>query len=353
MKVFAVNSSARLGIGSKTELVLDHLVEGMKAEGAEVEVAEIYKKKINYCIGCYSCWTKTPGKCIHQDDMSHALFDKYIAADLVVLATPLYHGTLNANMKAFIERMLPSALPFFELRDGRTSHPLRVVPQPVVAVSVAGFPEYSAFSQLSAYLNHLYKKRLAAEIYIPDSGNISKSAKNLKMKTLLEAVVQGGKELVKNGNISEKTMADINTPARSFQKMAPVGNIYWKTCIDEGVTPEEFDERKLVPRPDSIETFLSIMTITFNPEKAEDFTGIYQFMFTGDVEGDCFLEIKNGIFSSGSGAAANPDVTIKTPFGVWMDIVTKKADGQQMLMEKKYDVEGDIACLMKIRDIFS
>jgi multimeric flavodoxin WrbA len=112
MHVFAINSSARVGGESKTELVLDYLVEGMKAEGADVEVANIFKKKINYCIGCYSCWTKTPGKCVHQDDMSKELYSKYINADLVVLASPLYHGTLNANMKAFLERMLPSSLPF-------------------------------------------------------------------------------------------------------------------------------------------------------------------------------------------------------------------------------------------------
>ena len=352
MKVFAINSSPRVGVQSKTELILAHLVEGMKAEGAEVDVSNIFTKKINYCIGCYSCWTKTPGKCVHRDDMSNELFHKYVAADLVVLATPLYNGTLNANMKAFLERMLPSSLPFFELRDGKTSHPLRVEPQPVVAVSVAGFPEYSAFTQLSAYMNNLYKKRLTAEIYVPDSGNISKNSKSLKTKTILEAVIQGGKELVKNGKVSEKTMANINPPTRGFEKMAPIGNIYWKTCIAEGVTPEEFDELGLVPRPDSIETFLSIMLLTFKPEKSGNFTGTYQFRFTGDVGGDCFIEIKNGIASASLGIAATPNVTIKTPFGIWMDIVTKKADGQQMFMEKKYDVEGDVTFLMKMRDVF-
>jgi putative sterol carrier protein len=239
------------------------------------------------------------------------------------------------------------------LRDGRTSHPLRVEPQPVVAVSVAGFPEYSAFKQLSAYLNHLYKKRLTAEIYIPDSGNISKSAKNPKMKTTLEAVIQGGKELVKNGAISEKTMADINTPARSFEKMAPIGNIYWKTCINEGVTPKEFDELGLIPRPDSIGTFLSIMRISFNPEKAKNFAGTYQYKFTGDVNGDCFIEIKNGIATYNQGSATNPDITVKTPFGIWMDILTKKSDGQMMLMEKKYEIEGDLTYLTEMRNIFS
>ena len=37
----------------------------------------------------------------------------------------------------------------------------------------------------------------------------------------------------------------------------------------------------------------------------------------------------------------------------WMDIMTGKADGQQMFMEQKYTVEGDIELLMKMRDLFA
>jgi hypothetical protein len=42
----------------------------------------------------------------------------------------------------------------------------------VVALSVAGFPEYSVFEQLSSYMNYLYGKHLIAEIYIPGAENL-------------------------------------------------------------------------------------------------------------------------------------------------------------------------------------
>ena len=35
------------------------------------------------------------------------------------------------------------------------------------------------------------------------------------------------------------------------------------------------------------------------------------------------------------------DIEIETPFGLWMDIMTRKADGQQMFMEQKYRVKVD------------
>ena len=102
MKILSINSSPRTGDQSKTEMMLNHLVEGMQKAGAEVEIVNLREKKIKYCIGCFTCWTKTPGKCIHKDDMTKELFSKWLNSDLAVYATPLYHYTVNAEMKAFI-----------------------------------------------------------------------------------------------------------------------------------------------------------------------------------------------------------------------------------------------------------
>lgn len=49
MQVFAVNSSPRVGDQSKTELMLNHLVEGMRDAGAQVEVFNLRDKKIKHC----------------------------------------------------------------------------------------------------------------------------------------------------------------------------------------------------------------------------------------------------------------------------------------------------------------
>lgn len=352
MKVFAINSSARIGGESKTELILNYLIKGMEEEGAEVEVVNIFKKKINYCIGCFTCWTKTPGECVHKDDMTKELFPKYMASDLCIMATPLFHYTVNANMKTFIERTLPFALPFFELKGDVTRHPIRQVPPPTVAVSVAGFPEYSVFEQLTAYMNYVYGKNLRAEIYIPGAENLALKTRTPLVKSVLDAVTQGGRELIKNKKISAETMKAINTPTTDFKTMASLGNAFWQTCIDEGVTPKEFRKRGMLPRPNSLESFLTMMSEGFNPEKAAGFKGCYQFIFSGEQEGPCYFEINNNKIQCLPGAAAKPDITITTPFEVWMDILTKKADGAQMFMEQKYKVEGDINLLMKMGELF-
>ena len=222
MKVLAVNSSPRGDGQSKTELMLDHLVKGMREAGAEVEVVELRKRKVNNCTGCFTCWTKTPGVCIHKDDMSKELFPKYVESDLIVMATPLYHYTVNALLKTFIERTLPVAEPFLELRDGVTRHPRRHPQKPVVAISVAGFPEYSVFDQLSSYMNYLFKDKLVAEIYRTSSEIMSVMMKEGKVKDALEATVQGGRELVESMKISDETMERINQPISDFESMAPM-----------------------------------------------------------------------------------------------------------------------------------
>lgn len=352
MKVYAINSSARVGGHSKTEMMLDHLVQGMRSAGAEVEVVNIFKQKIKYCVGCFTCWTKTPGVCVHQDDMTRDIFPKYMDCDLSILATPLFHYTVNANMKTFIERTLPFLLPFFETRDGVTRHPLRREPPPVVVLSVAGFPEHSVFDQLHAYVNYLYGRILKAEIYIPAVENFSRGQLSRAQQTVLAGIVKGGEELINKGAVSQDTMNAINTPTMDFETMAPLGNMYWQTCIDAGVTPREFSKRGMIPRPDSVDTFLLLMQMGFNPKKASDFKGSYQFCFSGDVNEDCFIGVKNSTISTGKGLIPSPDVTIRSPFDVWMDILTRKADGQQMLMEQKYQVEGDMMMLIKMAEVF-
>jgi multimeric flavodoxin WrbA len=180
MKVMAINSSARSDGVSKTAMMLDALVQGMRDAGAEVEVIPLRKKTVKNCIGCFTCWTKTPGVCIHQDDMANELFPKWLEADIVVYATPLYHFTVNATMKAFIERTLPIFEPFMVRVNGKTIHPLRQQPPKSVVLSVAGFPDSSVFTQLSSYVNFLCKKGLIAEIYRPAAESMAHASEIAK-----------------------------------------------------------------------------------------------------------------------------------------------------------------------------
>jgi multimeric flavodoxin WrbA len=355
MKVLALNSSPRTGGLSKTEMMLTHLVDGMQAAGAEVETINLREKTIRLCSGCFTCWTKTPGLCIHKDDMTGELFPKWLAADVVIYASPLYHYTLNALMKKFIERTLPILLPFFGEADDRTHHPLRAKHPKAVFLSVAGFPEMAVFDLLSTWVRGSYGRAgtVVAEIYRPSAEAMTSAILREKARDILDATAQAGREIVGSMAVRPETLARIQQELVDdhdlWRRMA---NLYWKSCIAEGVTPREFEEKGMIPRPDSIEIFLLFLAMGFNAEAAGSLRGVMQFDFTGEVAGSCHLKFADGKIDTGLGAAERPDILIRTPFEVWMDILTGKADGQKLFMEQKYTVEGDLSLLLRMKELF-
>ena len=359
MKVLALNSSPRTGGESKTELMLDSLVEGMREAEAEVEVVDLRSKKINNCAGCFSCWIKSPGICIHKDDMTRELYPKWLASDLVVYASPLYHFTVNAAMKTFIERTLPVLEPFFLRHNGRTHHPFRAQTPKMAVLSVAGFPETSVFDQLSSWVNFIFggdnpeKSTLVAEIYRPMAEALTNPFFKEKAADILDATKQAGRELATSLTVSEETSTRLTQPmVEDPESFIQLGNLMWQTCIAEGITPGEFGQKGLVPRPDSIESYTGLMKLSFNAAGAKGLRATIQFNFSGDVQESCFLEITDGTLKVEPGTIDSSDLTVNSPFDIWMDIVTGKAEGQQMFLDQKYTVEGDLALLMQIEHLF-
>lgn len=352
MKVIAINSSPKGEGRSRTGLLLDSLTRGMREAGAEVTTVHLRDKQVRHCVGCFTCWTKTPGTCVHKDDMTKELFPVWLNSDLCVYASPLYHFTVNATMKNFIERTLPMVEPFFVDHDGRTSHPWRQTPPRSVILSVAGFPELSVFNQLSSYAHFLFGKGLVAEIYHPGAEWLGKPHLAKETETILKATVQAGKELVESGTIKAETMRLITKPLMDPLTLASMTNIFWRTCIDEGLNPREFETRGMVPSPDSIESFIMIMSWGFNRNEAAAMNATIQFLFTGEIEGGAWFKISDGNLSTGNGVSDSADLTIETPFGLWVDIMRGKADGQTMFMQQKYTTRGDFSLLIRLKDLF-
>lgn len=89
--------------GGNSDILCDEFVRGAKESGNDVEKIFISNKEINYCEGCYAC---SNGICKHDDDMAEIL-EKMIAADIIVLASPVYFYTLDAQIKTLIDRTVP------------------------------------------------------------------------------------------------------------------------------------------------------------------------------------------------------------------------------------------------------
>jgi multimeric flavodoxin WrbA len=88
--------------GSNSDLLCDQFMKGAESIGHYAEKILLKDRKINYCTGCGAC-KKNEGRCVHNDDMAEIL-EKMVAANGIVLATPVYFYTMNAQMKVLIDR---------------------------------------------------------------------------------------------------------------------------------------------------------------------------------------------------------------------------------------------------------
>lgn len=85
-----------------SDLLCDRFLAGAQEAGHIAEKIFLRDKKINFCLACDAC-KKNGGTCAQKDDMAEIL-EKITAADVLVLATPVYFYTMNAQMKTLIDR---------------------------------------------------------------------------------------------------------------------------------------------------------------------------------------------------------------------------------------------------------
>ncbi len=216
MKITAIDGSPN-GERGNTALLLERFVAGAMEAGAEVERVAAYKMHVEPCCGRMVCWYRTPGVCIHHDDMTD-LIDRMAAADVWVLATPVHLGGMSEGMVRLMERTVMLLSPMFEVKDGRTAH----VGSPgtkdklVVLISTSGFYEESAFTSLLAQVEDMsrsHHRRLVGALLRPHGLALRFMQSNgLDVGEVLDAAGRAGAELVREGSIGEATLKAVRQP---------------------------------------------------------------------------------------------------------------------------------------------
>lgn len=98
-KVLILSGSPRKE--GNSDLLCNEFMKGALEAGHEVEKIRVQEKNIGYCMGCYAC--KNTGICAIKDDMAEIL-QKMIDCDVMVLASPVYFYSIDAQLKALIDR---------------------------------------------------------------------------------------------------------------------------------------------------------------------------------------------------------------------------------------------------------
>jgi len=103
MKAIAFNGSPR--IDGNTAMLLSTVCAELESNGIETEIMHIGSRDIHGCIACGACRKKDAKACVFDDDVVNEAIQKIAQADAVLIGSPVYFGTLSAQMKAFIDRV--------------------------------------------------------------------------------------------------------------------------------------------------------------------------------------------------------------------------------------------------------
>lgn len=150
MHVVCLFGSPRKSGNSAT--VARHFLAVAESLGASTQSFYLNSMAQRGCQACEGCKTRAE-KCILQDDLT-AVLDAVFAADLVVMASPVYYGDVSAQLKAFIDRTYSYLRPgYIGLR-----HPSRLPKRkPLVFILTQGHRDPDWFADILPRYQELFR----------------------------------------------------------------------------------------------------------------------------------------------------------------------------------------------------
>jgi multimeric flavodoxin WrbA/putative sterol carrier protein len=380
--IVAVNGSPHAGIGNSS-MMIEMLRPTLVQEGFELEVIHLAELDIEYCTGCAFCMEK--GKCWIDDDYRRVT-EKLLAAQGIILASPVYFLGVTGQMKTFFDRSLAFG------------HKPRPTWKPGLAICVsAGLGE----TEVAAYLTFLLRTfgafpvgaltaiavgpggfwgKEAVEARAADlARDLARAVKekrvypatdrDLRFYQFMASLVQSNKDTVMKHDDKHWREHGFYEGFEAYIRQTPTKVPYdpgireaWiREMIEEQKSrkkAERGEEKKKAAAPNAsaagnCRELISLMPLAFNPTAAEGLEAVYQFDVSGDEEFTAHLRIAGGACTYREGPADRPNLILKTPAGVWLKISRGELSGQKAFLEGQYKAEGDMNLLLKLKNLFS
>ena len=102
-KVILLNGSPH--VHGCTATALEEMIKVFEAAGIETELIQVGSKETRGCIACGRC--QELGKCVF-DDLVNEVAPKFEEADGLVVGSPVYYGSPNGSILAFMDRLFYS-----------------------------------------------------------------------------------------------------------------------------------------------------------------------------------------------------------------------------------------------------
>ena len=100
----------------------------------EISIINVDTSLLKDCIGCWDCWVKTPGVCIHKDIMKE-IYSAFINSDIALYMLDTACGFISGSSKTLIDRLIALYHPYIRLVKGEMTH----------------FPRYEKYPKISFF----------------------------------------------------------------------------------------------------------------------------------------------------------------------------------------------------------
>jgi multimeric flavodoxin WrbA len=340
MKVLVINGSPRADSSNSMKLTKAFL-EGM----GDNDIKEISVSRLNLlpCKGCFCCWSKTPGKCVINDDMNRVI-EYELWADIIIWSFPLYYYNVPGPLKILIDRQLPMNLPYMTDRQdnaGSGSHPSRydMSGKRHVLISTCGF--YSAdknYDSVKSLFDYMCGKDNYETIFCGQGELFRTPELRNRTDEYLDAVRKAGKEYISTG-ISSATRSKLNEllyPKDVFEQMADAS---WGIDKENGA---EVDKSL---------SFTRQMAALYNKNSYDGKDRVLEICYTDLGKTYQILLGRDGskVFTDGSLTATT---RIDTPWDVWVSIARGEIRGDVALAKGMYKVTGDFSLMLNWDNYF-
>lgn len=359
MRILVINGSPK-GEKSNSYQLTKAFLKGVSQEDGTAEIREraVCKMDIRPCLGCFSCWNRTPGKCCIQDDMEQVIRD-LLWADVTVWSFPLYYFTVPGALKNLIDRQLPMNLPFMEEQEGQIGnggHPSRydMSGKRTVVISTCGF--YTAegnYDGVRSLFDHHCGPGNYTAIFCGQGELFRVTELSAVTGAYLSCVEQAGREYA-GGGISAQSwarLAQLLLPRETFEACADASWGIAREDAGAGNKEAGAGDGSSAQTPSDTLTFTRQMAALYRKDSWNGKDIVLEMDYT-DV-GECYQILlgKDGshVYTDGSLTA---DTRIETPVTVWRSIAQGEIRGEEAMMQGLYHVKGDFNLMLKWDDYF-
>ena len=214
------------------------------------------------------------------------------------------------------------------------------------------------------HFEKLLGQSLRFEFFCPEGEMLKVPEMHTAAAPRLAALKSAGSAFASTGAVPADSMASVAQPMIGLETFVALANASWAAPGERPPSPAEVagfeqyrpsssekGERDEEETPSPASFFLAQMAALFNVRAASGLEAILQFDFT-DIGETYHLKLSKEGCALVTGSKSTATTRIIVPFATWKKISDGSLGGEEALMKGAYRVEGDLALMMRMGELF-